>query len=149
VRRNVITIFVAVFLLCGVAAKRPPGTPGKPPPTPAKISIWMCYPGPSECGPRAVVRVRGLAETPGASGAGAVTSSDAGVKCPPKCTVPAAQGKMVRLAVQAKDDAYGRYRFVQWSGACRGQQSTCSTRVDGLTRVLAIFERAPAMRHGA
>ncbi|MFZ0294989.1 MAG: hypothetical protein WAL52_15375 [Candidatus Sulfotelmatobacter sp.] len=72
-----------------------------------------------------------------AGGAGIVTSSPAGISCPPTCSANFAQDTQVELSASPA----GTYFFGGWRGSCSGM-STCTLSVVSAENVTAIF--APA-----
>jgi uncharacterized cupredoxin-like copper-binding protein len=69
------------------------------------------------------------------TGSGTVTSSPAGISCPNTCSATFPQGKTVTLTASP---ATG-YGFAGWSGACAGNNPTCSTAVNGTESAQATF----------
>jgi hypothetical protein len=77
------------------------------------------------------LEVEVLGEAPGA-----VTSADGSIACPPTCTADLAQGTSVELTANVE---LGR-AFAGWSGACAGDQPTCTLSVTSDLAVAATFE---------
>ena len=69
------------------------------------------------------------------TGRGTVTAS--GFRCSRTCAPQLLEGSRVTLRAAA---ARG-WRFVRWTGSCRGGRATCSVQVGAATRVRAIFAR--------
>jgi hypothetical protein len=71
-------------------------------------------------------------------GAGSVTSTPAGIRCPDRCEGAFRRGTGIVLAAQAADDA----TFAGWSGGgCKGTVR-CELRLAGDTTVTASFKQA-------
>ncbi len=68
-------------------------------------------------------------------GRGTITGG--GVRCTRSCARQLVQGRPVALRATA---ARG-WRFLRWSGGCRGSRATCTVRMAGASRVTAVFAR--------
>ena len=68
------------------------------------------------------------------SGSGVVTSSPAGISCPPACTASFAAGSTVTLTPAPAPG----FALTAWSGSCAGAGG-CSVRMDGARSVGAAF----------
>jgi hypothetical protein len=79
------------------------------------------------------------------SGNGTVTSNPAGINCGADCSETVVTGTAVTLTATA---AAG-HRFVGWSGACSGSNTTCTVTVSAATSAQASFEPQPVMYVGA
>ena len=66
---------------------------------------------------------------------GSVTSADGSIACPPTCTADLAQGTSVELTASPEIGS----AFTGWSGACAGDQATCTVDVTGDLAVTASF----------
>jgi uncharacterized repeat protein (TIGR02543 family) len=81
------------------------------------------------------------------AGRGRVTSRPAGVACGSRCSRSFPAGSAVTLdAAPSKG-----WKFVRWSGACSGRQSTCKLGMDGPKSVSAVFgyiadQKAPVVK---
>lgn len=60
-----------------------------------------------------------------------------GIRCARSCRSERTVDERVSLRAQAASG----WRFVRWSGACRGTRATCSVRVAAAVRVGAVFAR--------
>ena len=72
------------------------------------------------------------------TGSGAVTSSPAGIACPPTCTGSFAAGSTVTLTPVPAPG----FRLTAWSGSCTGA-GACAVRMDGARSVGAAFGPRP------
>jgi GH25 family lysozyme M1 (1,4-beta-N-acetylmuramidase) len=70
-----------------------------------------------------------------AGGAGRVISSPAGLGCSATCSKSVDPGKVVTLTARPDDGAY----FIGWSGACSGDDPSCTIRMRGNRTVGATF----------
>lgn len=70
-------------------------------------------------------------------GRGSVSSSPPGITCPGRCNRLFPSGATVRLRAKARLG----WRFVRWSGACRGR-GACFVYADGARAVAAVFRRS-------
>ena len=80
------------------------------------------------------------------SGGGTVSSSVAGIACPPDCGEAYPLGSQVALSPKANTG----FAFAGWQGACTGT-SGCTTKIARTTYVDALFERtgkAPTLFRG-
>jgi phospholipase C len=69
------------------------------------------------------------------TGGGTVTSSPAGISCPPTCSHSFASGTVVKLtAIAAKGSV-----LTGWAGACTGRNSTCNVTMNTTRSVTATF----------
>ncbi|MBI4574248.1 MAG: SBBP repeat-containing protein [candidate division NC10 bacterium] len=75
-----------------------------------------------------------IAVVQGGSGSGTVTSSPAGIVCPPTCSALFDSGTSVTLTAAATPDS----TFAGWGGHCTGT-GTCTLTVTQARRVTAIF----------
>ena len=64
-------------------------------------------------------------------------STPAGIACGTRCVAPVQVGRAVKLAAHP---ARG-WRFVRWSGACKGTRPTCTLKVTAAATVTAFFAR--------
>ena len=84
---------------------------------------------------------KGQAQTPdstltvNAPSGGTVTSTPAGISCPPACTAGFDTGTQVTLTASAEDG----FSFLKWEGDCTGQSETCNLTLDANAEVKAIF----------
>jgi hypothetical protein len=88
---------------------------------------------------RSVTAVFGPASfrlTASISGKGKVTSAPRGVSCPSRCSSSFAVASNVRL----RPSPAAGFRFVSWSGACRGS-GACVVKMGGNRSVKATFRR--------
>ncbi len=89
-----------------------------------------------------------LSVTKSGTGAGAVTSSPAGINCSSgTCTASFAQNSSVTLSAAAGSGA----AFAGWSGACTGTSSTCVVAMSAAKSTTATFDvarRLSIMRSG-
>jgi hypothetical protein len=69
------------------------------------------------------------------AGKGKVTSTPAGVRCGARCTASFLAGDTTTLAASPQKG----WKFVRWSGACRGTKRTCTLGMDGPKSVAATF----------
>jgi hypothetical protein len=69
------------------------------------------------------------------TGRGTVTA--AGLRCARSCATQLVEGRALTLRATA---ARG-WRFVRWTGACRGTRATCTVRLAAAGRVVALFAR--------
>ncbi len=76
--------------------------------------------------------------TVGVAGKGTVRSSSSGITCRPSCS--ASFSSYVPLRLTAKP-AKG-WRFLSWSGTCRGSRPVCSVPMTANTNARAVFVRA-------
>ncbi|MGB7603060.1 MAG: hypothetical protein WBM24_22350 [Candidatus Sulfotelmatobacter sp.] len=79
----------------------------------------------------------GVTVAAAAAGAGTVTSTPAGINCPPTCSASFAQNTSVELSATPGNS----YFFGGWRGSCSGM-TTCNLNVVSAENVTAIF--APA-----
>jgi hypothetical protein len=87
-----------------------------------------------------------IAGTPGSlsvskfgTGAGIVTSLDAGISCGPTCTQTYSNGSIIELTASPG----GGSAFTGWLGACTGNAPTCTVGINGAVSVSATFAQAP------
>jgi hypothetical protein len=80
-----------------------------------------------------------LTVTPAGTGAGAVSSSPAGISCGADCTESYASGTVVTLGASADAGS----EFVGWSGACSGTAATCPVTMSVARSVTATFGLIP------
>jgi hypothetical protein len=73
--------------------------------------------------------------TGGSTSGGGVTSSPAGINCPPTCSALYGMGTSVQLSAQA----YNGFAFTGWSGACSGT-GACTVSMNGPQAVTATFQ---------
>jgi len=76
------------------------------------------------------------------SGSGTVTSNPAGISCGTDCSESYDQNTSVTLTAAAFSDA----RFIGWSGACSGTNTTCTVVMDQNKTVTAQFDQAGACK---
>ncbi len=76
-----------------------------------------------------------LTVTLGGSGAGTVSSSPAGISCPPTCSASFSVGTLVTLTETPATNS----SFAGWSGACGGNNSTCTVTLSASQQVTATF----------
>ena len=69
------------------------------------------------------------------SGRGTVTAT--GLRCSRSCATQLVEGRPLALRATASRG----WRFVRWTGACRGTRATCSVRLAAAGRVVAVFAR--------
>jgi len=100
---------------------------------------WNVVGPPGPQGPAGPTNLFGLTVSVSGPGAGAVTSSDAGINCGADCTEVYPAGTSVTLTAVPVIGS----EFAGWSGDCSGSASTC-TVVLGTTRLVsARFEVPP------
>lgn len=75
----------------------------------------------------------------GGSGTGTVRSAPAGIACGLDCSQLFTDGTQVTLTASPGDAS----RFAGWSGACSGDQPTCTVGMDSARRATATFEALP------
>jgi len=71
----------------------------------------------------------------GPAGGSTVASEAPGIDCPTACSVAWDGGARVTLHAAAADNL----RFVRWSGACTGTDTTCELTMDGPKTATALF----------
>ena len=69
------------------------------------------------------------------TGTGTVTSSPAGIVCPPTCSAKFTVGSQVTLTATAGSNS----SFAGWSGACSGNSTTCTVTLSSNAQVTATF----------
>ncbi|HXH35263.1 MAG TPA: hypothetical protein VNJ54_12770 [Plantibacter sp.] len=71
----------------------------------------------------------------GSAGASTVSSEEPGIDCPQACSVAWDGASRVTLRAIPADNL----RFVRWSGACTGTDTTCELTMDGPKTATALF----------
>lgn len=80
-----------------------------------------------------------LSVTKTGEGSGTVTSSPVGIKCGDSCSK--SFKKNLRVTLRARPSSGSE--FTGWSGACSGNKTTCTLKVDGAKEATANFDLIP------
>ena len=70
------------------------------------------------------------------TGEGQVTTADAALACPDRCTAAYPENTQVTLTATPTSG----YTFSRWEGACQGTEPSCAVEVSGDKQVTAVFE---------
>ncbi len=76
--------------------------------------------------------------TVGVAGSGTVRSSRSGIACRPRCSASFSSYEPLRLTAKPGKG----WRFLSWSGACRGSKPACMVPMTANTQARAAFVRA-------
>ena len=80
-----------------------------------------------------------LSVTKTGEGSGTVTSSPVGIKCGDSCSKSFKKNLRVTLRAKSSSDS----KFTGWSGACSGNKTTCTLKVDSAKEATANFDLIP------